>query len=179
VACLFLSASTDCCWGRACQGVQAASHAAAGKPLEVFLDSLRKAWDCDASPASIAGASSSLPGHSSAAGCDRDSMMDDGDDDDEELEEEELEDDFGEESEDMGSFEEWLADRPPLFRFEGKAGGLAWEFPLSRIEKKELLLLQLLAEEAERKAQIAELQAALQASPKARGARLSYASTTC
>ncbi|CAE8679148.1 unnamed protein product, partial [Polarella glacialis] len=114
-----------------------------------------------------------------AAGCDRDSMMDDGDDDDEELEEEELEDDFGEESEDMGSFEEWLADRPPLFRFEGKAGGLAWEFPLSRIEKKELLLLQLLAEEAERKAQIAELQAALQASPKARGARLSYASTTC
>ncbi|CAE8718870.1 unnamed protein product, partial [Polarella glacialis] len=91
-------------------------------------------------------------------------MMDDGDDDDdEELEEEELEDDFGEESEDMGY-------SPPLFRFEGKAGGLAWEFPLSRIEKKELLLLQLLAEEAERKAlggirgaQIAELQAALQA----------------
>lgn len=46
----------------------------------------------------------------------------------------------------------WLMDRPPLWRFEHDSQGLAWDFPLSKSEKKELLLLQLFAEERERKA---------------------------
>jgi len=39
------------------------------------------------------------------------------------------------------SFVDWLTWRQPFLRFEGKSKGLAWEYPLSKNEKRELLLL--------------------------------------
>jgi hypothetical protein len=52
------------------------------------------------------------------------------------------------------SFRRWLTSRPPLLRFQSAARGLAWDYPLSRVEKHELLLLQLFSQEAERQAEI-------------------------
>lgn len=48
------------------------------------------------------------------------------------------------------SFRMWLRSRPPLLRFQAASRGLAWDFPPSRAEKHELLLLQLFSQEAER-----------------------------
>jgi hypothetical protein len=65
---------------------------------------------------------------------------------------------FASSSSEGNGFAEWLAERPPLFRFEHGARGLAWDCPTSKAEKRELLLLQLFAEEGERQAQMACLQ---------------------
>lgn len=66
----------------------------------------------------------------------------------------------GHEAQDDG-FREWLSQRPPLWRFDAGSRGLAWDFPPSKAEKRELLLLQLFAEEGERQNQLASLRAAL------------------
>lgn len=58
------------------------------------------------------------------------------------------------------TFANYLADKPSFWRREHAAGGLAWDYPQSKVEKRELLVLHLLAEEQERKA----LRAALCAS---------------
>mmetsp|Transcript_99945 Transcript_99945/g.158179 ORF Transcript_99945/g.158179 Transcript_99945/m.158179 type:complete len:211 (-) Transcript_99945:79-711(-) len=52
-------------------------------------------------------------------------------------------------SEKASSFVEWLRWRPPFLRFEGKSKGLAWDFPLARHEKRELLLLVMMGAEKE------------------------------
>jgi len=39
------------------------------------------------------------------------------------------------------SFADWLLWRRPFLRFEGHSKGLAWDFPLAKTEKRELLLL--------------------------------------
>jgi hypothetical protein len=39
------------------------------------------------------------------------------------------------------SFARWLAEKHPLFRFEHAARGMAWDYPLAKAEKKELLIL--------------------------------------
>jgi hypothetical protein len=39
------------------------------------------------------------------------------------------------------AFHRWLESTPPLFRFEHASRGKAWEFPLTKAEKKELLIL--------------------------------------
>mmetsp|Transcript_115642 Transcript_115642/g.247133 ORF Transcript_115642/g.247133 Transcript_115642/m.247133 type:complete len:582 (+) Transcript_115642:99-1844(+) len=57
-----------------------------------------------------------------------------------------------EEAEGVNDFAGWLLERPPLWRFEHASQGLAWDFPPSKAEKHELLLLQLFAEERERQA---------------------------
>lgn len=44
-------------------------------------------------------------------------------------------------------FARWLEQRKPLHRFDQMSTGLAWEWPLARGEKKELLLLQVAAGE--------------------------------
>mmetsp|Transcript_82652 Transcript_82652/g.157509 ORF Transcript_82652/g.157509 Transcript_82652/m.157509 type:complete len:522 (-) Transcript_82652:139-1704(-) len=49
----------------------------------------------------------------------------------------------------MDSFASWLSARPPLWRFEHSAQGLAWDFPPSKSEKRELLLLHVLAADQE------------------------------
>jgi len=58
---------------------------------------------------------------------------------------------------DMGlarSFARWLDDRPPLLRFQNAARGMAWDYPPSKTEKHELLLLQLFAQEEQRHAEM-------------------------
>jgi len=62
---------------------------------------------------------------------------------------------------DISTFANWLAERPPLWRFDHATRGLGWDFPLAKAEKRELLLLQLFAEEGERQAQLAALRAQL------------------
>lgn len=39
------------------------------------------------------------------------------------------------------SFGSWLAERTPMHRFESMSAGLAWDFPLAKTEKRELLML--------------------------------------
>eukprot|EP00931_Biecheleriopsis_adriatica_P040243 TRINITY_DN23044_c0_g1_i1.p1 TRINITY_DN23044_c0_g1~~TRINITY_DN23044_c0_g1_i1.p1 ORF type:complete len:254 (-),score=57.69 TRINITY_DN23044_c0_g1_i1:100-804(-) len=50
-------------------------------------------------------------------------------------------------SERATSFVEWLRWRRPFLRFEGMSKGLAWEYPLAKSEKRELLLLVMLGAE--------------------------------
>lgn len=57
----------------------------------------------------------------------------------------------------QGSFGSWLSERPPLWRFDNMAAGMGWDFPLTKAEKRELLLLQLFAEERVRDAEIRAL----------------------
>merc|ERR1712232_342086 len=55
-----------------------------------------------------------------------------------------IEDDDCEDEEDerlSSSFARWLATKQPLFRFEHAARGKAWDYPLAKAEKKELLIL--------------------------------------
>jgi len=46
-------------------------------------------------------------------------------------------------------FLHWLQKRPPLHRFDLASAGLGWEYPLTKNEKRELLLLQVAAGEEE------------------------------
>jgi len=50
-------------------------------------------------------------------------------------------------SERAQSFIEWCVWRRPFLRFEGKSKGLAWDYPLAKSEKRELLLLVMLGAE--------------------------------
>merc|ERR1719215_2447109 len=52
-------------------------------------------------------------------------------------------------SKQSAGFVEWLRWRPPFLRFEGKSKGLAWDYPLAKSEKRELLLLVMLGVEKE------------------------------
>lgn len=52
------------------------------------------------------------------------------------------------------SFADWLSDRPPLWRFDHASSGLAWDYPPSKVEKRELLVLHLVAEEEERREEL-------------------------
>merc|ERR1712046_188318 len=59
-----------------------------------------------------------------------------------EVEDDDDDDDEGEEDESLSSsFARWLATKQPLFRFEHAARGKAWDYPLAKAEKKELLIL--------------------------------------
>lgn len=46
------------------------------------------------------------------------------------------------------SFAEWMKQRPPMWRWEAAGQGFGWDFPPTKAEKRELLLLGFLAEEA-------------------------------
>jgi len=128
-------ARTDCRWQEARLSVAAAAERALGRPLEAFLDAMHDMW-CELSPGgeiltprpgacTVASPSETLLSRSTSQG-DRD------------------------EDESLGpSFGEFLAERPPLWRFDNFSRGLAWDFPPSKAEKRELLLLQLLAEARE------------------------------
>jgi hypothetical protein len=55
------------------------------------------------------------------------------------------------------SFCFWLNTRQPLWRFDHKCDGLAWDFPQSKAEKREFLLLSVLNENKELKTDSADL----------------------
>eukprot|EP00929_Paragymnodinium_shiwhaense_P121780 TRINITY_DN94159_c0_g1_i1.p1 TRINITY_DN94159_c0_g1~~TRINITY_DN94159_c0_g1_i1.p1 ORF type:complete len:492 (-),score=97.22 TRINITY_DN94159_c0_g1_i1:190-1665(-) len=55
------------------------------------------------------------------------------------------------------SFACWLETRQPLWRFDGGSAGLGWDHPTSKAEKRELLLLNIMAEEAERRNELGSL----------------------
>eukprot|EP00928_Gymnodinium_smaydae_P075416 TRINITY_DN5842_c0_g1_i1.p1 TRINITY_DN5842_c0_g1~~TRINITY_DN5842_c0_g1_i1.p1 ORF type:complete len:681 (-),score=99.65 TRINITY_DN5842_c0_g1_i1:246-2288(-) len=57
------------------------------------------------------------------------------------------------------SFCSWLNRRRPLWRFDGDGNGIAWDFPQSKTEKRELLLLNVLAEGEELKCENADRKA--------------------
>jgi len=128
-------ARTDCRWHEARLGVATAAERALGRPPEAFLDALHDIW-CELSPGGemltprpgagrVASPSETVLSRSSSQG--------EGDDD-----------------ESLGpSFGEFLAERPPLWRFDNYSQGLAWDYPPSKAEKRELLLVQLLAEARE------------------------------
>jgi len=145
-------ATTVCRWAFIARGVSEAAMQAKGEALEVFLDHLLEAWELSTRKAS--------------PGAPQD-LSESEEEDNEDVEEEEYADEE-EENTAVRSFEDWLFERPPLFRFDQAAKGLAWDFPPSRSEKKELLLLQLFAEEGERHEEIAALKAKIPESP-ARG----------
>jgi len=52
----------------------------------------------------------------------------------------------------------WCMERPPLLRFQHASKDLAWEFPLSKAEKQELLLLQVCAQEEQNRRDMEEAQ---------------------
>jgi len=56
-----------------------------------------------------------------------------------------------------GSFGDWLKSRRPTWRFENGGAGLAWDYPTTKAEKREMLLLNIIAEEGERRAEMADL----------------------
>lgn len=152
-------AQTTCNWDVAQRSVVSASRDAGWSPLETFLDCLLEKWleDEDAPQEMNSGESlrfgkkadetndalgESPPENktpdSSCASSRRGSTVPQGG-----LAE---------------SFSEFLADRPPLWRFQHCSRGLAWEYPPSKAEKHELLLLQMMAQEEERREEMEELQ---------------------
>merc|ERR1712187_137678 len=56
---------------------------------------------------------------------------------------------------------EWVNSRQPLWRFDPAGDGLAWDFPQTKSEKRELLFLNLLAEGNAMKMECAGLQSEL------------------
>jgi len=128
-------ARTDCRWQEARLSVASAAERALRRPPEVFLDALHDMW-CELSPGgdmltprpgacTVASPSETALSRSTSQG-------------------------DGDEEESLGpSFGEFLAERPPLWRFDNFSRGLAWDFPPSKAEKRELLMLQLLAEARE------------------------------
>lgn len=54
---------------------------------------------------------------------------------------------FDETSAETRAFKDWMSCREPLLRFENSGSGLAWDFPLAKTEKRELLLLHVAAGE--------------------------------
>jgi len=183
------SAHTDCGWANARLGVAIATERAAGLPLEAFLDALWQAWQqAAASPeapidsAGIAmakGCTTVGAGTDSCAllagggGCQQgsgararsaspglDSTSSFGSSSTRSCTEVGPGNPRGAEPRD-DSFADWLWERPPLWRFDHASRGLAWDFPASKAEKREYLLLQLFAEEGERQAQLATLREAL------------------
>lgn len=153
--------ATKCRSARAARCVAMAARVASGRPIEDMLGALLGALrddDCgeeapSTSTAGLEGTASSLQTPTSTPPASP-----------------ELRDDasrhFGDEraaltsrrstmdSSTGGSFAAWLDTRPPLLRFDKAAGGLAWDFPLAKAEKHELLLLQLFAQETERHAEM-------------------------
>lgn len=81
------------------------------------------------------------------------------------------------ECEDDNDFAGWLRDRPPLWRFEHASQGLAWDYPPTKAEKHELLLLQLFAEERERQARRDAIQDSCASPDESTGARRRCSST--
>ncbi|CAJ1350987.1 unnamed protein product [Effrenium voratum] len=57
------------------------------------------------------------------------------------------------------SFASWLDERPPIHRMGTASEGLAWDFPLTRQDKTELLIQSMLAQEGQHLEKIEELQA--------------------
>eukprot|EP00933_Yihiella_yeosuensis_P062811 TRINITY_DN65809_c0_g1_i1.p1 TRINITY_DN65809_c0_g1~~TRINITY_DN65809_c0_g1_i1.p1 ORF type:complete len:470 (+),score=116.13 TRINITY_DN65809_c0_g1_i1:88-1497(+) len=171
----FVTAWTECHWSSARSSIVSASTEAAGKPLETFLDLLSEAWDAEVSKAqeqssNTAATDDGLEDSQIQAGTPSHHGESRGEEREEEFENEE---EYSEEEYGMGSFEEFLSARPPLFRFEACGRGLAWDFPPSKQEKKELLLLQLFAQEGQQQAQIQALQASIPAGRLSRGSRAS------
>jgi len=164
-----VAASTECCMGGINTLVERAARASLGGPVEAFLDSLAEAW----------GIRTCSTLQALAPGTPPRSLQGEVDSEDEEEAADTFDSYEDEDScyDNMASFEAWLSDRPPLFRFEQAAKGLAWDFPLSRQEKKELLIQQLFAEEAERMEQISQMKAAQEEAINSKAARLSRAST--
>lgn len=133
VTAVLAGARTDCRWHEARLGVASAAERALGRSPEAFLDALHDMW-CELTPGgemltprpgacTLASPSETVLSRSTGE-----------EDDDESLE---------------PSFGEFLEEKPPLWRFDNFSRGLAWDFPQSKAEKRELLLLQLLAEARE------------------------------
>lgn len=133
VTAVLAGARTDCRWHEARLSVASAAERALGRPPEAFLDAMHDMW-CELTPGgeiltprpgacTVASPSETVLSRSTGDG-----------DDDESLE---------------PSFGEFLEEKPPLWRFDNFSRGLAWDFPQSKAEKRELLLLQLLAEARE------------------------------
>lgn len=151
----FVSASSDCQWEHAQSAISTAAAISVGQRLEVFLDELMQAWNKSMNSQQKIVEAEDIQ---QSAPLTHPTQEESGDF-------ENLEDYDDGEFEYLGSFEEWLASRPPLFRFDQASRGLAWDYPPSRQEKKELLLLQLFAEERERQEQMAAVQACQPRSP--------------
>eukprot|EP00418_Pyrodinium_bahamense_P041810 CAMPEP_0179198002 /NCGR_PEP_ID=MMETSP0796-20121207/98473_1 /TAXON_ID=73915 /ORGANISM="Pyrodinium bahamense, Strain pbaha01" /LENGTH=494 /DNA_ID=CAMNT_0020902435 /DNA_START=23 /DNA_END=1505 /DNA_ORIENTATION=+ len=149
-------AHTDCDWAKARVAVAAAAECAAGLPLEAFLDALAEAWpqgganQNKAEFGSVEGGLGSQPsstGRARSASPLRASLASLGSSSTRSGSDVAVLASEGEASGD--SFADWLSERPPLWRFDHASRGLAWDSPPSKAEKRELLLLQLFAEEGE------------------------------
>lgn len=108
----------DCDWAEAQFVVDAACDFAVGKPLEAFLDAMDEEWETLRSERSSRRESGSLP----------------------------LEKETCAESPAQG-FAEWLINRPPLIRMGVGTKGLSWDHPVSKAEKRDLLVLQLFVQQ--------------------------------
>lgn len=132
---LFLvEAWTKCKWIVAGRSVTAASKAKAGRPLEEFLDFVFQAMHKES--------------EESDASWEYESSL------------EEVDNESGRECT-VGaaeSFAAWCRERPPLLRFQHCSRGLAWDHPLSKVEKHELLILQIFSQDAEKKREIESVQ---------------------
>jgi len=189
-------ADTHCRWEAARRRVRSVARATRGLPLEELLRGLLEEFGgqafpgnassaaaCDrAEDATISRTPSSGGAHEpSNSGAALDGVVGDARD----AEEEEPEDhDGGERCGLADSFMKWLSGRPPLLRFEHASVGMSWDFPLTRAEKHELLLLQLFSQEAERRAELQAVRVRTSIAPStaesaaARGARASLAGSS-
>jgi len=138
-----MGAETRCRWDAAEQRVLSAARFAAGRPLEEMLGALCRAFRGEAEAAHLGALTPTPPRHAAStppgtetpssgasSGCRAEGECDE------------------------GSFAAWLEERPPLLRFDRASRGMAWDFPLAKAEKHELLLLQLFAQEAGRRAEM-------------------------
>jgi len=168
-----VGAETKCRWPLAARRVASVARATSGRPLEEFLDLLLDSFhvetpqppspnasltgSCDVSLADApAGCRGASPRSASPQGRRRRSSMEEtrspgsgcsrGGDSDNAT-------DAGAAAEPglASSFADWCRARPPLLRFQHASRGMGWDFPLSKAEKHEMLLLQIFAQEAERR----------------------------
>jgi hypothetical protein len=150
---LVAKAWTPCAWPEAQSALVKATRLAANQTLENFLDALSQEWDLlekesgeplhEGTVLLSEVGSPQLSPHFRPSSPLTKSNLD-----------EEMEGAWDEteasESEASPTFEQWLASRTPLHRFEHASRGLAWDYPPSKVEKRELLVLHLVADEEER-----------------------------
>jgi len=149
------SAYTRCRWSFLNRCLAAASLAAEGGPIEDFLNALLLQWSRNEGQRndvySLASTETATAAHSGYV----DALQTDASEQDSSYFDRSPGSDALSES--VASFNDWLGARPPLWRFDHAGKGLAWDFPPSKAEKRELLLLQLFAEEGERQVCVQEM----------------------
>lgn len=162
---LVLGAESRCRWPLVQRAVASAASLTTGRPLEELLEALAKGFGLEQPPsprggeASPARRSSTEEDGSSLPGTPRSRADIDGG--------------LGVSTSAPGlaaSFADWCRSRPPLLRFQHASTGMGWDFPLSKAEKHELLLLQVFSQEADRHSEI---------KGQARRRRASHAPSSC